>query len=416
MTGRRDFMKGGLALVSIGTTAQSLLKGSVAFAAQNPGDVAPRQAGKILILVQLAGGNDGLNTLIPIGDSAYHSVRKTIGIDDAQALPLVSAFGLCPELKGVKGLWDAGHVAIVRGVGYPEQNYSHFRSMAIWEAGDPELKLDNGWLGRTLDQMESEQHDPFLGLASGIGVPPEMIGNKTAITAIGSPGDYGFRTGGAAGDGTDGRSQTLVKLYEQYPANSPFGVLLETTAGDAVSSSKQLAAIHGAYPPAVQYPATAFGEGLSLLAEAIVGNLGMRVGHITLGSFDTHVQETERHSQLMTEFDDGVTAFYNDLAAHNRADDVLVLTWSEFGRRVAENANGGTDHGSASIMFALGSQVKGGLYGDQPSMTQLIDNGNLSFTTDFRSVYSTVIERWLGVPAQALLGKAWPQLDFIPTA
>lgn len=416
MVGRRDFMKGGLALVSIGTTAQSLLKGSVAFGAQNPRDVAAGKAGKILVLVQLFGGNDGLNTLIPIGDGTYHSVRQTIGIADDQALPLTGGFGLCPELKGVKGLWDAGHLAVVRGVGYPDQNYSHFRSMAIWEAGDPDLKLDNGWLGRTLDQMESTQHDPFLGFAAGSSIPPEMIAQHTSITAVGSVADYGFHVAGRPVDGTDPRSQTLMKLYEQYPTNSPFGVLLETTADDAVSSSKQLAAIHGTYQPAVPYPASAFGEGLSLLAEAIVGNLGMRVGHITLGSFDTHVQETRRHSDLMTEFDEGITAFYNDLAAHNRQDDVLVLTWSEFGRRVAENANGGTDHGSASIMFALGSQVKQGLYGDQPSMTQLIDNGNLSFTTDFRSVYATVIDRWLGVPPDALLGKAWPELDFIPSA
>lgn len=416
MIGRRDFMKGGLALVSIGTTAQSLLKGSVAFAAQNPRDVAAGKEGKILVLVQLFGGNDGLNTLIPIGDSTYHSVRKTIGVADDQVLPLQSGYGFCPELKGMKGLWDAGHVAVVRGVGYPDQNYSHFRSMAIWEAGDPDLKLDNGWLGRTLDQMESTQHDPFLGFAAGSSIPQEMIAQHTAITAIGSPADYGFHVGGKPVDGSDQRSQTLMKLYEQYPTNSQFGVLLETAATDAVSSSKQLAAIHGSYTPAVQYPVSAFGEGLSLLAEAIVGNLGMRVGHITLGSFDTHVQETKRHSDLMTEFDQGITAFYNDLAAHNRADDVLVLTWSEFGRRVAENANGGTDHGSASIMFALGSQVKQGLYGDQPSMTQLVDNGNLSFTTDFRSVYATVIDRWLGVPPDALLGKAWPELDFIPSA
>ena len=164
MLSRRDFVKGGVALVSIGTTAQSLLKGAVAFAAQNPDYVNLANNGKILVLVQLAGGNDGLRTVVPVGDSTYHSVRTAIGFKDEELLPLDSGFGLAPQLKGLKGLWDAGHLAVVRGVGYPEQNYSHFRSMAIWQAGDPELKLQDGWLGRTLDQMESQQHDPFLGL------------------------------------------------------------------------------------------------------------------------------------------------------------------------------------------------------------------------------------------------------------
>jgi uncharacterized protein (DUF1501 family) len=193
-------------------------------------------------------------------------------------------------------------------------------------------------------------------------------------------------------------------------------VLLETTAESAVSSAKQLASVAVQYRPAVTYPQTSFGAGLSVLAEAVVGNLGMRVGHITLGGFDTHSKETADHTALMTELDAGLTAFYQDLSAQGKADDVLVLTWSEFGRRVQENANGGTDHGSASVMFALGSGVKQGFYGDQPSLSQLVDNGNLAFTTDFRSVYATVIDKWLGIPSAPLLGKQWPDLGFIGAA
>ncbi len=172
MISRRDFVKGGVALVSIGTTASSLLKGTVAFAAQNPRDVDLAGTGKILVLVQLAGGNDGLNTVVPIGDSTYHSVRKEIGFKDEELLPLDSGLALAPQLTGLKGLWDAGRLAVVRGVGYPNQNYSHFKSMAIWQAGDPELKLQDGWLGRTLDQMESQSHDPFLGFNIGASTPP----------------------------------------------------------------------------------------------------------------------------------------------------------------------------------------------------------------------------------------------------
>ena len=414
MLSRRDFVKGA-ALVSIGTTASSLLKGTLAFAAQHPEELAVPNNGKTLILVQLAGGNDGLNTVIPLNDSTYHSVRKVIGIADGEALPLSAGFGLAPQLSGLKGLWDRGHLAVVRGVGYPNQNYSHFKSMAIWQSADPELKLQEGWLGRTLDQLDAA-HDPFLGFNIGGSTPPEMRSDHVSVPSVSSPADYGFRFGGKLTPATDPRVATIVKLYEQYPAQSPYGVLLETTAESAVSSASQLASVAATYKPAVEYPKTSFASGLSVLAEAVVGNLGMRVGHITLGGFDTHTKEVAEHATLMTTLGEGLTAFYNDLAAHGKADDVLVLTWSEFGRRVQENANGGTDHGSASMVFALGNGVQQGLYGDQPSLTRLVDNGNLSFTTDFRSVYATVIERWLGVPSTPLLGQAWPQLGFLKSA
>ena len=205
----------------------------------------------------------------------------------------------------------------------------------------------------------------------------------------------------------------MLKLYEQYPAASPYGALLETTVETAMSSSKMLQEVASAYAPAVEYPDSSFGSGLSVLAEAIVGDLGMRVGHITLGGFDTHNNQESDHSGLMETLDGGLTAFYEDLAAHGKADDVLVLTWSEFGRRVSENANGGTDHGAGSVLFALGNGVQRGLYGDAPDLGALVDNGNVPYTTDFRQVYATVIERWLGVPHEELLGQRWEQLGFL---
>ncbi|MGI8925399.1 MAG: DUF1501 domain-containing protein [Tepidiformaceae bacterium] len=415
MLSRRDFVKGGVAMVSIGTTAGSLLKGTLAFAQQNPGYVAPSN-GKTLILVQMAGGNDGLNTVIPVGDGNYRSARRVLGVDEATALPLQDGYGLNPKLTGLKGLWDKGRVAVVQGVGYPDQNYSHFKSMAIWQSGDPKTALQDGWLGRTLEKLEGEQHDPFLGFNIGGSTPPEMRTDAVAIPSLKDPDDYGFKRGGELAPANDARTATLLKLYEQYPAASPYGVLLETTAESAVSSSQLLAQAEKTYKPAVAYPETSFGSGLSLLSEVVVAGLGMRVGHITLGGFDTHANQQADHDGLMESLDQGLTAFYQDLEAQGKADDVLVLTWSEFGRRVQENANGGTDHGSASVMFALGSAVQRGLYGEAPRLDQLIDKGNLAYSTDFRSVYATIIERWLGTPADALLGAKWPQLGFLKAA
>lgn len=413
MLSRRDFVKGGVALVSIGTTAQSLLKGAVAFAAQNGAYVADPNNKKILVLVQLAGGNDGLNTIVPASDPTYRSSRSTLGIAEDAVLPLEQGFGLHPSLVGMKGLWDSGKLAVVRGVGYPEQNYSHFKSMAIWQAGDPKMQLDHGWLGRTLEQMESEQHDPFLGFNIGSSTPPEMRTPQIAIPSVRNPDDYGVKVGGRLAEPTHARTATMLKLYEQYPTSSPYGVLLETTAEAAISSSQMLQQAERTYTPAVTYPESSFASGLSVLAEAIVGDLGMRVGHITLGGFDTHNNQLAEHTDLMETLDAGLTAFYGDLQAHGKADDVLVLTWSEFGRRVQQNGNGGTDHGAGSMMFALGNGVQRGLYGDAPNLAALVDNGNVPYTTDFRRVYATVLERWLGVPHEALLGQHWEQLGFL---
>jgi len=415
MLSRRDFVKGGVALVSIGTTANSLLKGAVAFAAQNPA-LAQASSGKILVLVQLAGGNDFTNTLVPYADPAYYAARPTLGTPAETLLKLDDSAALAPQLTGLKGLWDEGRVAFVRGVGYPNQNYSHFKSMAIWEAGDPELKLDQGWLGRTLDSMESEAHDPFFGFNAGGSTPPELRGELVPVTAVANPNDFGFRERGQAVQPAAARSSTLMKLYEEYPANSPFGVLLETTAETAVSASTTLTAVHQAYVPAVEYPDSSFAAGLKLIAETITGGLGIRVGHVTLGGFDTHTNQQEDHPALLQTLDEGLTAFYRDLAAHGRADDVVVATWTEFSRRVEENANGSTDHGSAGGMIVLGNGVERGIYGDQPSLTNLIDRGNLLYTVDFRSVYATLIEKWLGVPSSDLMGQQWPMLPIFRAA
>ncbi|MFQ5381767.1 MAG: DUF1501 domain-containing protein [Dehalococcoidia bacterium] len=414
MLARRDFVKGGVSLITLGAGVNSLLKGTVAFARANPPDVMAPYNGKILILVQCAGGNDGLRTLIPLENSAYRSARPTTGIADEEALPLESGFGLHPDLNGLKDLWDRGKLAVVQGAGYPNQNYSHFKSMAIWQYADPELRALDGWLGRTLADLEAEEHDPFQGFNIGSSTPLSLRTPEVAVPSVRDPADYGFKLGGRPVTAEEERAATLVKLYEEYPSTAPFGVLLETTAESAVSSSALLAEAGRAYEPAVAYPNDAFATGLSVLAQAIVGGLGMRVGHITLGGFDTHSAENGQHDALMETLGDGLAAFHADLEAHGLAENVLVLTWSEFGRRVKENGNGGTDHGSASVMFALGDGVAQGIYGDPPSLTDLIDSGNLAYTTDFRRVYATVVERWFGAPSEQLLGDYWEPLGFLP--
>ncbi len=223
MLSRRDCVKGGVALVTIGTTAQSLLKGAVAFAAQHPEAVAGERP-KTLILVQLAGGNDGLRTLIPYEDGNYFDARPTLAIDPEEVLPLDDGLGLHPNLRGLHELWSEGKLAVLQGVGYPNQNYSHFKSMAIWQAGDPELSFDNGWLGRTLEAMESEIHDPLAGFNIGTSTPPELRNATVPITSVQDPDQFGIRVQGRPASPEEPRTAALLKLYEEYPSSSPFGV------------------------------------------------------------------------------------------------------------------------------------------------------------------------------------------------
>jgi uncharacterized protein (DUF1501 family) len=368
--------------------------------------------GKTLIIVQLAGGNDGLNTVVPYADGAYHDARRRLGVPDDRVVPLNERIGLHQKLAPLKPLWDAGQFAIIEGVGYPNPNLSHFSSMHIWQTASPDGALHGGWVGKYLDDLERREHDPFHGFNVGQSLAPALTTGATAVPAVGNVADYQLRVGDDAVE-SQARRQALLKLYEAYPKAAPYAALLETTFDDALNTSAQLQQSVAGYRPAVEYPRTPLGSGLLLLAQVIDSQQGLRVGHVTLGGFDTHARQVQAHEQLLETLAGGLSAFMQDLEAHGKADGVLVMTWSEFGRRVPENGSDGTDHGTAAPMFLLGKRVRGGAYGEPPSLTDL-DNGNLRYTTDFRSVYATVMERWLGAPAKAVLGGEFKQLGLLP--
>jgi len=215
-------------------------------------------------------------------------------------------------------------------------------------------------------------------------------------------------------DGGNARLQALMKLYTTYPSSSPYAALLDTTALNAQEGSRALLNAASNYHRAVTYPAGPFAAGLKVLAEAIVQDLGLRVGYVTLGGFDTHANQQQTHSVLMKTLADGLSAFYTDLAHHGKADSVVVMTWSEFGRRVEENGSLGTDHGTAAPMFVLGNAVNKGIFGEPPSLSSLDENGNLKYSTDFRSVYATVLDRWLGASSKDVLGGSFSSQNFLP--
>lgn len=412
---RRDFVKSGLAVVSVGAFMPTIFSRAIAAASR---DKSPSSSGsapsKTLIIIQLAGGNDGLNTVIPYADSRYHQLRPRLGIPADQVVPLNDRLGLHPSLKGLKGLWDAGNLAVVENVGYDHPSLSHFQAMDIWQTADPTNARHEGWLSTLVGGSVDSQGHPFRGLGVGPALPPALCCPAVPPPSVSSVGDYRLQPDPRFPSGRAAREDALNRLYASYRAPAPYAALLESTSSTAEQSSAQLqAAAVGHQPaPGVTYPTGGLGEGLKLLASLIVQGQGLRVGYVVLGGFDTHATQVKHHADLLKSLADGISAFQADLAARGKADDVVIMTWSEFGRRAAENASLGTDHGTAAPLFVVGSGVKGGMYGDTPDLGNL-DNGNLRFQTDFRSVYATVLDGWLQADSSAILGQRFSSVGFL---
>jgi uncharacterized protein (DUF1501 family) len=340
-------------------------------AAATPSPYPTGKDSTVLVVLQLEGGNDGLNMIVPYADDAYYKARPKIALPADQVIKLDDAAGLHPRLTAFSELYGEGHLGLIQGVGYPNPNRSHFRSTEIWQtASDADHNRNNGWLGRYFESC-CRGSDPAVGVAIG-GQTPQ---------AFGSP-----RPGGMA-----------ISNPEQFRYMMSSDRILEITRKTKSS---------------VDYPRTQLGNSLNLVSRLIAGGLPTRVYYVSQGGFDTHANQISSHDRLMGDLNGALASFVADLKAQRNFDRVMLISFSEFGRRVAENASGGTDHGTAAPLFVLGGGVKPGLHGIQPSLTDLQD-GDLKFTTDFRSVYATVLEKWLGAPSGEILGRTFPLLPFI---
>ncbi len=408
---RRDFIRRGATTVAIGLAVPPWLANMVWAEGYDKSFNSVSGAGKTLVVIQLTGGNDGLNTVIPYGDDAYLNNRPTLGFRDSQVLHLSDKIGLNPAMTGMKGLYDKGRLAIIQGAGYPNPNRSHFRSMEIWQTAAPDREGTEGWVGRYLDAIQSGRTSPLTGINIGNEMSEALVSAHAAVPTIQGLANFGvvFPQNG----GGDTRMAAL-KQIQTSDTNTPYGHLFAQVARETYDSADQIRAGIQKYHSTVQYPTGGFGQGLHEVAELIAADLGTRVFYVSFGggSFDTHTQQAQRHPLLLSQLSDGLAAFQNDLDQMGKSDDVVTLCFSEFGRRVHENAGGGTDHGTASEMFIVGKPVKGGLYGEYPSLTDL-DAGDLKFTTDFRSVYATVLDRWLGVNSEQVLGSRFEDLRFV---
>jgi uncharacterized protein (DUF1501 family) len=364
---------------------------------------------RVLVVLQLAGGNDGLNTVVPYADPAYMRLRPSIGITPDKVLPLNSSVGLNPALKNLKTMYDAGHVAVVQGVGYDKPTYSHFEGMYVWQHADPARRQTDGWLGKLLAAQLDTQGHPLTGCALGeTTAPPELSAPQATVSVISSGSTYDV-------SGSAAHRSAAPALYKRTPGI--YGVLFDqalATAETGIAAVKQSTAT---YKPAVAYTqgtqraaADTLATSLQLTASMITTQPSVKICHVVLSGFDTHQNENTRQDTLLANVDSALSAFMQDIAAHGMSDRVVVMTWSEFGRRINENGSKGTDHGAAAPVFFVGSPVRGGVYGEAPSLTNTIDNGNLKFTVDFRSVYQTVIRDWLQGDSTSVLGASYPEL------
>ena len=401
----------GALLVTAGFLAPAFVT-RTAMALDEPGPVAldPAKRSKILVVLQLSGGNDGINTLIPFGDPTYASLRPTLGVAASDVLKLTDRVGLHPGLARFKDLYDQGKLAVIQGVGYPNPNRSHFRSMDIWHSARPETFERSGWLGRYVAACQCAQDNALPAISVGDQLNTLFWTDTTLVPAVASIGAFSFLTDTKYKNDRTFQMQTLQNIYNQAGNWSAAEGLIRRGTVSALAGSEELQRVAATYQTSIKYPANnGLANQLKLVAQVIAGNLGTRLFSVSMGGFDNHANQKDTHTRLLGQLGDAVDAFMQDLANMNKQDDVTIMTFSEFGRRAKQNGSAGTDHGTAAPLFIIGNQVHGGLYGTSPSLDDLDANGDLKFSADFRSVYAGVLRDIVGVdPVPILAGNFDP--------
>jgi uncharacterized protein (DUF1501 family) len=433
---RRDFLKSTALGGAFTWTVPSFLAHTFAQLQADAADNANVVTGKdgtILVILQMAGGNDGLNTVIPFANDHYQKARTRLGFKGKSVLKLNDELGLHPNLAGFKSLYDAGQLSVIQGVGYPNPNRSHFRSTDIWQTASDSNKFErHGWLGRYFDNA-CKGSDPTVGVSVGRQMPLAFAGKSALGVSLDNPQNYRFiSTDKPDQDETAMMEDTYRKLNmsdnaSEANSGATIGTLsgsvmregssldyVERTALDAQISSEKIRAASNKVQNHGDYPTTQLANSLKLVARLIGGSMPTRIYYVSQGGYDTHSNQLAAHDRLLKDLGDSVKAFMDDINAQGNRERVMLMTFSEFGRRVSENASGGTDHGAASVMFVAGNKIKAGLAGKYPSLAPAdLLNGDLKYTTDFRSVYAAILENWLRTQSAPILTRKFPPLALI---
>jgi uncharacterized protein (DUF1501 family) len=436
---RRDFLRTGVLGGALSWTVPAFLSNTFSALHAQAADAATQTAtGKdstILVVLQMAGGNDGLNTVVPYASDDYYKARPKIGLPAKSILKINDDIGLPQALTGFKELYDAGHLSIIQGVGYPNPNRSHFRSTEIWQTASDAAKVESyGWLGRYFDNACAGA-DPTVGVNIGRQMPQAFNARAPTGISLENPQNYRFISGRRQADGEmNADEKSFRELNQPAPdeaamenSGATIGAIggpvahhgsvldfLERTALDAELSSDKILAITRRVENKAEYPTTQLARSLKLVGQLIAGGLPTRVYYVSQGGYDTHTNQIGQHERLLKELGDSVKAFVADLKVQGNLSRVLVMTFSEFGRRVSENASGGTDHGAAAPMFVLGEKVRAGLHGQYPSLAPAdLFEGDIKYNVDFRSVYAGLLESWLKTSSEPILGRKFTALPLV---
>ena len=369
----------------------------------------------VLVILQLSGGNDALNTVIPYSNPLYQDNRPKVGIPQDQVLPINDSIGFHPAMGPIKKLYDEGKVAIIQGIGYPNPSRSHFRSMDIWHTCEPTKVGEEGWVGRAIRDMDPQKENVLTGVNFGRGLPRALAVPGVPVASVGNLETYGVLTGIEAEDQRLMALETFSRTYSPMLGKGPVLSYFAQTGLDALKGADILSTALDNYSSSVKYGSDDVAQYMRNIVQTHLANLGTRVLYTTApyNSFDTHAGELANHTRLWSQTSNAISAFYEDLKEHNATDNVVLFVFTEFGRRVHDNGSG-TDHGAGGHAFVIGDAVKGGLYGEYPSLEAgKLMEGDLHYNNDFRGTYATLLERWLHLDAKPIVGGTFEQLDFL---
>jgi uncharacterized protein (DUF1501 family) len=369
----------------------------------------------VLVILQLSGGNDALNTVIPYSNPLYRDNRPKVGIPEDQVLAINDSIGFHPAMGPIKKLYDEGKVAIIQGIGYPNPSRSHFRSMDIWHTCEPTKVGDEGWVGRAIRDIDPQKENVLTGVNFGRGLPRALAVPGVPVASVGNLETYGVLTGIEAEDQRLMALETFSRTYSPMLGKGPVLSYFAQTGLDALKGADILSTALDNYTSSVKYGNDDVAQYMKNIVQTNLANLGTRVLYTTApyNSFDTHAGELANHTRLWTQTAQAIDAFYDDLKEHNATDNVVLFVFTEFGRRVHDNGSG-TDHGAGGHAFVIGDAVKGGLYGEYPSLEAgKLMEGDLHYNNDFRGTYATLLERWMGLDSKPIVGGSFEQLDFL---
>ncbi len=369
----------------------------------------------VLVVLQMTGAYDALNTFIPYSDPHYPDYRPVLQVSPEDVLAVDDKVGFHPAMAPIKDLYDQGKVAVLQGIGYPNPNRSHFRSLDIWHTAEPEKMITEGWLGRAIRDLDPNKENILTAVNFGRGLPRALAAPGVSVASVGDLNNYGVLTGIQGNEQRGEALDIFARMYAPMIGTGPVSDYLSQTGLDALKGADILSDAPKTYSSSVEYGGSPLAQWIKNIAQVHLADFGTRIFYtgVNPGTFDTHANENITLPKLWGDVSNAIADFYEDLKEHNANEEVVILLFTEFGRRVVDNGSG-TDHGSGSVAFMIGDGVKGGLYGEYPSLEpEKLDSGDLHWNSDFRRTYASILEQWMGLDANPILGDTYEQFDLI---